>query len=244
MRFLLYNIRYGTGGNRPRCLWSGYLHRTTENLGAITEFIKPLDPDVCGLVEVDAGSYRSGRKNQAEVIAEELGHYHTYRGKYGRSSVTRFLPILNKQGNAFLTRDTIANEQFHYLEKGMKRLVIELALDNVVFFLVHLALSFRVRHHQLADLYALVKNTAKPYIVAGDFNARLWGDREIDLFLAATKLTSAGPALTATYPSWNPRRRLDFILCSPGVVVERFFMPRVIYSDHLPLVCDFRVDDG
>ena len=110
-------------------------------------------------------------------------------------------------------------------------------------FLVHLALSFRVRHHQLSDLYEVVKNTKKPHIVAGDFNALIWGDREIDLFMAATGLTRAGGGNTPTFPSWQPRRNLDFVLHSPDIDVTGFFMPRVLYSDHLPLVCDFDVAD-
>lgn len=241
VRFVLYNIRYGTGG-RPRPLpWSGYLRRTHDNLRAITSFLKGLDPDVIGLVEVDAGSYRSGQRNQAQVIAEELGHYHVYRSKYASSHISHWLPIVNLQGNAFVTRDTIRNQRFHYFEKGVKRLVIELELDALTIFLVHLALGFRARHHQLSDLYALVKDTPKPHIVAGDFNAR-WGDREIRLFLAATGLQNAMPDGTLTYPSWAPRRQLDFVLHSPEIRVQRAWTPQVLLSDHLPLVCDFQIE--
>jgi endonuclease/exonuclease/phosphatase family metal-dependent hydrolase len=236
MRFLLYNIRYATGGHR-RPPWSGYLRRTERNLQALTEFIKPLNPDVVGLVEVDAGSYRSRRRNQAESIAAGLGHYHCYMSKYGASSLAHRIPIINRQGNAFLSRNSFKNEQFHYFEKGVKRLVIELELEEVTVFLVHLALGFRVRHYQLNDLYALVKNTRRPHIVAGDFNS-IWGDHEIALFLAATGLRNANTAGAPSFPSWAPKRQLDFVLHSPELRVERFWMPRVTYSDHLPLVCD------
>jgi endonuclease/exonuclease/phosphatase family metal-dependent hydrolase len=240
MRFLFYNIRYGTGGQRFILPWSGYLRRTTKNLHLITEFVKSLDPDIIGLAEVDAGSYRSRRLNQAEAIASALRHAHTYKCKYHEMSFATVLPIMNKQGNAFLTRDTIVGAHFHYFEKGVKRLVIQLELKNMTFFLVHLALSFKARHHQLVDLYTMVKHTKKPHIVAGDFNST-WGDREIKLFLAATGLTSAGPSGVASYPSWAPRRQLDFILHSKDIKVTNFEMPKVLLSDHLPLVCDFHI---
>ena len=68
MRFLLYNIRYGTG-RRTRWAWMHYLTRTISHLPEIARFIREMDPDVVGLVEVDAGSYRSGRRNQAEFLA-------------------------------------------------------------------------------------------------------------------------------------------------------------------------------
>jgi endonuclease/exonuclease/phosphatase family metal-dependent hydrolase len=239
MRFLLYNIRYATMGTRLFPL-SGYLGLTSANLGRIINFISSVNPDIVGLVEVDAGSYRSGRRNQARTIAESLGHYHTYRSKYRERSLANLLPVMNKQGNAFLTRDTIRNEQFHYFDKGVKRLVIELELDNLTVFLVHLALGHRVRHDQLGDLYSLVKGTGKPHLVAGDFNSH-WGDREIRLFLAATGLKNAGPDSLPTYPSWGPRHQIDFILHSPGINVLRFEAPRVMLSDHLPLWCDFEI---
>lgn len=219
---------------------SGYLKRTGPMLGQITEFIHSQNPDVVGLVEVDGGSFRSGRRNQAEMIASALGHYHTYESKYGDTSWVRFLPVANRQMNAFLTRDEIHEQRFLYFDHGVKRLVIQLELEHVTMFLVHLSIKFRHRQHQLCDLYSLVKNVKKPYLVAGDFNV-FWGDPEIELFLAATGLKSANVGDLATYPSWSPKMELDFILHSPGIQIRNFEMPAVTFSDHLPLVCDFDV---
>jgi endonuclease/exonuclease/phosphatase family metal-dependent hydrolase len=243
MRFVLYNIRYATGGETIRFPWSGYFRRTRQTLEQIVAFLKEVQPDIAGLVEVDAGSYRSDRKNQAQVIADELGHYHTYKSKYHhRALIAQRLPIMNKQGNAFITRDSITNAEYHYFEKGVKKLVIELELEHLTIFLVHLALSSRIRHDQLSDLYALVKDTEKPHIVAGDFNS-MWGDKEIRLFLAATGLINADPNSQPTFPSWSPKRQLDFILHSPEIRTNRFWVPRVLHSDHLPLIYDFELPD-
>lgn len=240
MRFLFYNIRYGTGGRRYILPWSGYLRRTTKNLLSMTRFIRSLKPDIVGLAEVDAGSYRSRKQNQAEFIASALSHKHTYKCKYREFSLPSLLPVIGKQGNAFLTKDTVVDARFHYFNKGMKRLVIQLELKDLTVFLVHLAIKFRIRQAQLTDLYSMVKDTKKPHIVAGDFNSR-WGDNEIKLFLAATGLHNADPIGMASYPSWEPRRHLDFILHSEGIRVRHFDMPRVAFSDHLPLVCDFEI---
>lgn len=239
MRFVLYNIRYGTGGGKIRFPLNGYLKRTGENFGQITQFLHDLNPDVAGLVEVDAGSYRSGRTNQAERVAVQMGQYHVYRSKYGENSLTRHFPIINQQGNAFVVRDGQHKEVFHYFDRGVKRLVIELETERVNFFLIHLALSSRLRHRQLGDLYDLLKDVSKPHIVAGDFNA-LWGEQEIRLFLAATGLKNAHSVNAPTFPSWKPKRHLDFILHSPGIQIERCWTPDVHFSDHLPVVCDFQ----
>jgi len=235
MRFVLYNIRYGTGLKAR-----DYVRFSTRNLERIAAFLRGEEPDLIGLIEVDLGSYRSGGKNQAQLLAESLGHFHSHAVKYEERSFWRRLPVLGKQGNAFLARDRIRNETFHFFEQGMKRLVIELELDHVVVYLVHLALGSRARHQQLGALYSLVKQTQKPVVVAGDFNA-LWGEQEIDLFLAATGLQNANKARLPTYPSGNPHRHLDFILHGPQIVVREFRVPQVPFSDHLPLVLDFDI---
>ena len=235
MRFLLYNMRYGTG---PRM--HNHLRSSRKNLTKITSFLQDLEPDLIGLIEVDHGSYRTGWKNQAEQMAESLGHYHSHSIKYGQSSFWRHVPVVRKQGNAFLARDRIRNETFHFFKHGMKRLVIELELEHMVVYLVHLALGGKVRHHQLNALYELVKQTERPCVVAGDFNM-LWGDKEIDLFLAATGLQNANVDNLPTYPSNNPRRHLDFVLHSKGITVKDFHIPQIPFSDHLPVLVDFDV---
>ncbi|MGE4488047.1 MAG: endonuclease/exonuclease/phosphatase family protein [Kiritimatiellales bacterium] len=240
MRFVLYNIRYGTGGKRIYFPLSSYLKHTGKNLGRIGGFLNELNPDVAGLIEVDAGSYRSKKTNQAQALAERLGHYHVYRSKYAENSLTNRIPVFNQQGNAFLVRDNGHRQAFHYFDRGMKRLVIELEMEHVTFFLIHLALGSRLRHRQLGDMYDLLQTVKRPHIVAGDFNA-LWGEQEVRLFLAATGLKNAQSPNLPTFPSWKPKRHLDFILHSPGITVETCWVPNVLFSDHLPLVCDFSV---
>jgi len=243
MRFLLYNIRYGTGTSgifHFPVPYFGYLRNTRKNLSRIIAYIKSVRPEIIGLVEVDSGSFRTGRFNQAEVIARAMKQYYVYQSKYATSSLIGRLPVLDKQGNAFLTSNEIKAQKFHYFQKGVKRLVIELELEDVIIFLVHLSLKFRHRHHQLKDLYTLFKSINKPVIVAGDFNV-LWGDHELQLFLGATGLQNANTQERPSYPSWSPRRQLDFILHSPEIRVTDFSIPRISLSDHMPLVCDFEV---
>lgn len=243
MRFLLYNICYGTHGNQRKLPLLGLLGRTHDHLNEIIAFIKSVDPDVVGLVEVDSGSYRSGRKSQVDKIAFELGHFHAYNSKYASDSWWQQIPIYNKQGNAFFAKDSIHNEKFHYFERGMKKLVIELELEKVTFFLVHLALGYKARQAQILHLYHMIKETNRPYIVAGDFNAFM-GENEIQLLLAASGMQNADKDMQPSFPSWNPRRHLDFILHSPQIKINRFELPKVQLSDHLPLIIDFEVEDA
>jgi len=244
MRFLLYNIRYAAGIGRVFHLpvpYSGYFKKTDGNFKKIIDFIVSVNPDIMGLIEVDAGSFRSGKNNQAESIAWELQHNHIYQSKYGTTSVAQKVPVLNKQGNAIITNREIVSQKFHYFSEGIKRLVIELEVAECVIFLVHLSIKFRHRHYQLEALHKMVEQASKPVIVAGDFNV-LWGDRELQLFLAATGLRNANSDGEPSHPSRAPRRQLDFIFHSPDIRITSFEIPKVKFSDHTPLVCEFAID--
>ena len=241
MRLLLYNIRYATGTGPAFHLplpGSGYLRNTSRNLARITEFIQDQAPDVVGLVEVDMGSPRSSSVNQAEAIATAIGHSPHFQNKYGLNSINRRLPIVNKQGNAFLTRYPEAVQRPHYFELGIKRLIMELELDQLRLFLVHLSLKHSHRQQQMRHLATLVQGSDKPVVVAGDFNT-LWGDHEIAEFRDGCGLVNPNVRNLPSWPSGRPVRQLDFMLHSPSIEATGFVIPRVALSDHLPLVCDF-----
>jgi len=243
MRFLLYNIRYAAGIGKRFHLpvpYSGYLKRTNGNLSQIIDFVREVNPDIIGLLEVDSGSYRAEKSNQAEAIASKIKQYHVYQSKYPSDSLAQKVPVVNKQGNAVLTSQKIISQRFHYFNEGIKRLVIELELQDFNIFLVHLSLKFRHRQYQLQELHRMVKDVEKPVVVAGDFNV-FWGDRELQLFLAATGLKSANGEGQPSHPSRAPRRQLDYIFHSPEIQITDFFIPQVQLSDHAPLICDFEV---
>jgi len=243
MRLLLYNIRYGVGNGTASPVplpGARYLFAEAAELNRISDFIGGQDPDIVGLIEVDTGSMRSGRVNQAEKIADELGHYTCYESKYAEDSFNQVLPIVRKQANAFLASPRVHGERFHYFDTGIKRLIIELELDDVAIFLVHLSLKYRHRQVQLRNLYELITQSEKPVIVAGDFNT-YWGEDEIYLFMKAAGLHNANRDRLPSYPTRRPRMELDFILYSDGIDITHFDVPHVPFSDHLPLVCDFEV---
>ena len=242
MRLLIWNIRYGAGAGIRFHLpvpGAGYLRPNRSNLRRIIDFIRSTDADVVGLLEVDGGSFRS-RVDQPALIAEAIGHYSTYECKYGTGSVNSMIPILRHQGNAFLAAPRVHGERFHYFRQGVKRLVIELELDDVAIFLVHLSLGHTHRVAQLEHLESIVRNCTKPVIVAGDFNT-FRGDGELEALKSGARLLSANLEGVPTFPSHKPRRELDFILHDESIAIDRFEVPDVRLSDHLPVLCDFRL---
>jgi endonuclease/exonuclease/phosphatase family metal-dependent hydrolase len=164
----------------------------------------------------------------------------SYETKYGQKSLNKILPIVRKQGNAFLAARRVHGEKFHYFDTGIKRLIIELEMEDYAIFLVHLSLKYRHRHLQMRHLYDLIQATEKPVVVAGDFNT-FWGENEIYLFMKAAGLTSANENYLPTYPSRSPRKELDFVLYQDGIEVTGFEVPDVRLSDHLPIICDFEL---
>src|SRR5260370_16732324 len=243
VRVLIYNIPYAPGTGPAFHLpvpGAGYLRSSRQVLSQITEFIKREDRDVFGLIEVDTGAIRTGMVNQADFIARYLGRYSTFEGKYGVSSVNQMVPIVRKQANAFLAAPRVRGERFHYFDTGIKRLIIELELDDIAIFLVHLSLKFRHRQYQLRYLYDLGRKTTNPLIVARPFNPYC-AHHELYLFTQAAGLTSANPHGLPSYPSRSPRKELDFILHSCRFEANRFDIPDVQFSDHLPLICDFTI---
>lgn len=243
MRFLLYNIRYAAGIGRhfhfpfPYC---GYFKKTEIHLKSILRFMKSLNPDIVGLIEVDCGSYRANRKNQAVDAARELKLDSIYRTKYASTSLLHKLPLLNKQGNAILTDRQIIASRFHYFDVGVKRLVIELELRRLSIFLVHLSLNYRDRQRQLDGLKRMLAQVEKPVLVAGDFNS-LRGDYELRNFMDATGLKNANRSGRPSYPSRYPVSQLDYIFHCDAIRVMDFRIPLVKFSDHAPLICDFEI---
>ncbi len=243
MRLVLYNICYGIGTVSKKNLalhGARYILGNQSNVIEIANFIAGLQADIIGLVEVDSGSLRARKINQAKVIADQLGHYTAYGCKYGKNSINQYIPILRNQSNAFLATDTIHGERFHYFDEGVKKLIIELEMEHYAIFLVHLSLQFKQRQLQLKSLYELIKTVDKPVIVAGDMNT-FAGERELTLFKQASGLRSANVDNQPSFPSWRPKLELDFILYQDGIEVSNFEIPHALLSDHLPLVCDFSV---
>ena len=144
---------------------------------------------------------------------------------------------MRKQANAILTREKISNSNFHYFPLGFKKLIIEVEVYGINFFLVHLSLKKKVRKAQINHLIEITKGD-RPIIIAGDFNT-FSGVDEISELKAELGLKNPNRENLKSFPAWKPKKGLDHILCSEEINVTDFQVPDVRFSDHLPLILDF-----
>lgn len=239
---MVYNIAYGSGAP---CSYAEhilkfhrYFNRSNKNMLQISRFIKKIDADVIGLIEVDMGSVGTALINQADEIGKITDHHTHYTTKYGDALSGKIIPILRKQGNAILAKNKTLSGIYHYFPGGFKKLIIELELETFDFFLVHLALSKRVRKSQLRHLSNLLSNKKKPVVIAGDFNV-FKGEKELNEIQEKLNLFNPNKKNIPTFPAWEPKYQLDFILCSNGISINNIEVPDVRLSDHLPVILDF-----
>lgn len=240
MRLVIYNVRYGTGTGLSYHLplpFSGSLRHSSKRFEAIKTFLEELSPDLIGLVEADGGSFRQRGICQAKTIANAVGGESRFAVKYGNGLSK--LPLLKSQGNAIISKESPLRVTCHDLGRGMKRNALEAEFEEFSMVLVHLSLGSASRKHQIEELRKICSSRKGPLIIAGDYNT-LRGPKELAP-LIEEGMSTVNRGGIPTFPCGKPRKELDFILVSPDIELETFFVPRARFSDHLPLVCDLKI---
>ena len=237
MRLLSYNIQTGISydhyGHYLTRSWQHVIPNGTrrKNLDAIAGRLS--EYDVVALQESDAGSLRTGFTNQTEYLARQSNF------PYWLDQTNRRLGHFAKHGNGLLSRVPPLKVTRHKLPglPGRGALVAEYGRvhGSMAIFVLHLALGTVTRLRQIDYLAALV-NQFEHVIFMGDLNCNS-SSPEIQRLVGNTRL--AMPIRQhGTFPSWRPRRRIDHILVSAAIRIERSFVPRWRYSDHLPIAMD------
>ncbi len=234
LRLLSYNIQAGIDTRHYReYVTKGWKHllpsrERLRNLNLIAEMLRGYD--LVGLQEVDSGSLRSGFVDMTEYLAHRSGYPHWYR------QVNRNIGVLAQHSNGFLSRIRPTRVSNHRLPPGSGRGAMMLEFgegsDALVVCSMHLSLSRRVRTRQLDYVSELV-GKHKHLVVMGDLNAGC-DSNEVRRFIDRAGLTE--PACEqATFPSWRPVRRIDHILVSHTIEVQRTKVVDYALSDHLPI---------
>jgi endonuclease/exonuclease/phosphatase family metal-dependent hydrolase len=241
VKLLSYNIHIGA---QP----AGYGHYLTrawrhalpgpgmhDTLDAIGDLMQGYD--FVAIQEADAGSLRTRFVNQMEYLAKRAGFDHV------DFAVNRDLSPVARHASGFLSRHKPSAVVKHRLPgriPGRSALEVDLGPEagDLSLLLTHLSLGHFDRHQQLDYLSGLVK-PARPTVLLGDLNC------EPDILRAHQALSGCGicvPEQTpATFPSWRPKLRLDHILGSTHVSIQRLEALPTLLSDHLALAAEITI---
>lgn len=236
LRLLCFNMQVGIQTQRyhhyvTRC-WQHLLPYAKRNnhLQLMARVFE--DYDVVALQEADGGSFRSGRINQVEFLAQHAQFPHHVQ------QLNRNLGALAQHSNGLLSRPAFASIETHVLPgwlpgRGALAAQLEWPHGQTLHIIsAHLALGARVQKQQL-DFIAQQVPQHQPCIVMGDFNC------SAQALLAHPKLRETGLQLLTlnhpSYPSWRPLKGLDHVLVSPQLADAQVKLLPPLFSDHLPL---------
>lgn len=240
MKILLYNVGYFTGndGSVADYLTGSYRyfwkkgHYQIETAEKIRCLIAEHEPDICGLIEIEAATPAS----PAYLCASDHLPHLSCAVKYGHDSLLRKIGFFKNNGNAVLSRKELTVKQ-HYLQNGNKRLVLEIEVtDRFSIFVVHLSLRRNTREKQFYELKTIIRGK-KQVIVCGDFNI-FGGREELEPLLNKTNLRIVNKHGDLTFPANNPRLMLDVFLCSHNLKVKDLQVLACDSSDHLPVLLE------
>jgi endonuclease/exonuclease/phosphatase family metal-dependent hydrolase len=217
----------------------------------IARVIARFNPDIIALQELDVGRSRSGKIDQAEMIARKLEmkfHFNpAFRWKdeqYGNAILSRYPMALIKSGS--LPRLTAKNR--YHEPRGVLWVSVEFEGKKVQVFNTHLSLSPRERGLQvdalLGEQWLQNPDCHGPVILCGDFNTlpRSAEYRKICHKLYDSQVVLAGHRPRSTWFGYYPVRRIDYVFVNASFQIHSNTVPRTglekVASDHLPLITE------
>ena len=265
---ITYNIGYLSGMTnnlpvpKPKELFD-------ENLLSVYSEFEKFNADIICLQEIDYHSKRSFYVNQQEEL-QKLGYnnvfqavnwdkkylpfpYYPFSVHYGEmysgQSILSKYPLIDINR---IVLERVASYPFYrdafYLDRLAQVSKILIGADTVILINVHLeAFDSVTRTNQtryLADLLSDYKDTF-PLLLAGDFNSdEQRNQASIKILLEIPGIKSAGHELGKTFPSVNPKVRLDYIFYNEKFIEIKSAKILTSFgdaSDHLPLLMEFKL---
>lgn len=232
MKVASYNIRSGI--HHPR------------KLSAIADALRPIGADLIALQEVDNGAPRSGKVNQAKVLAELL------QLPFSVFSATEQLEAGGETGNGVLSRYPLTGIEVTKLpgsDRSLHTLThVAVAHPSQAFLLLNTALGSTAaeRETQLERIISIVQqrtNVAEAVLLAGSFHAQL-GDGELQTLRTVMRDAHSGLQNRVTCPAGQAGgadRTIDYLFYSPEFELVRadVVTEAGAASNHYPLVAQF-----
>ena len=244
-KLLTLNIAHGRGP----VLHQGLVKQKTilKWLDKIATLLIDFNPDVVALQEIDEDSRWNGHLDLLEYLREKTGFHYSSYGMHNRHHGKFRL----NYGNAFLSQHPIVQEEVVAFDKkkiGSKGFLYcrcDTPLGLLDFINVHLDFkSKRTRLMQCHEVKKFVLNKEVEYdvyspmtpIVMGDFNAQIKNQQDAAKFLleevSAHSHYRSYPVKARTFPSYLPRKAIDYIFIPDTLHVSHSEVIRRKVSDH------------
>ena len=226
-------------------------------LGKITDLLLDINPDIVALQEIDEDSRWNGHLDLLEFLRENAGLKHAAYGMHNRHNGKYRL----NYGNAFLSKYPILAEEMVDFDskrignKGFLYCRCDTPLGVLDFINLHLDFkSKKSRIIQCHEVKKFVLNKEIEYdvesgmrpIVMGDFNAQMKNTGDASRFLleevsSHTRYRSY-PVKALTFPSYLPRKAIDYIFVPENLQVAHSEVVRRKVSDHRAVSVEIRMD--
>lgn len=251
LRLLTLNVAHGRRDLPHQALLRPPTVR--RHLSEIATAVTRLAPDVVALQEADGPSAWSGNFDHVATLSSltDLGDH--FRGDHNPFTLGRFRLA---SGTALLARHPLhdtTSERFGLSWRDTKGFVVATVAvpewDHMRLDVVSVHLDFlvpSVRRKQIRHMVEVLRDRGRPLVVLGDLNC-CW-DREprsMNLLTQTLGLRAHAPSCKVpTFPSYRPRRRLDWILVSPELEYGGYHTVPTPVSDHLGVLADLRPSRG
>lgn len=238
------------------------------NIDEVTNAIKALGADIVALNEVDNKTERSGKVDQAQYIAKQLGlHYAFGRaidfegGQYGIAIVSKY-PIENWEVVELPSGEPGVDEQRIVLAAEIKHdkfdspiIVLNTHLDYKEDHSIQKQQVARINDIAVANvsLKQIKDATTKIKILMGDFNDTYNSANVAELERYWDLVSAKDSYKMRTWPAANPMADLDHIFTSRG---QRWELKEIkvpggddlgvdwdSVSDHLPIIATMRLKE-
>lgn len=226
MRILTYNIRAGFGTDNVR------------SLNRIVDVIRSSGADIVCLQEVDLRMIRTMFVDQPRWLEKHLNMQSVYQ--------RNFVMGFGGMGNLILSRYPLVEATPHALssrleQRGLLEVIIDTPEGRLSVFCTHWGLSGEERKTQASETAAILNASKSPVILCGDFNESSIEPALASIISASnlTDLVSEVIEPEPTFPSNDPKVRIDYVLGSPQIKASSASFIDSPASDHRAVLVEF-----
>jgi endonuclease/exonuclease/phosphatase family metal-dependent hydrolase len=247
----LYNLNIMHGRNSKNAIIPPFFgrKRIQDNLKKIADNIKENNPDIVTLQEIDQGSILSGSFDQFDWLNSNLNYSYKYFAP--SCSITFFGKKMFVSGNAIFSRYPLEQCKSHIFDftfptdrMGFVSADVKLPNNKLVTVIsAHLVYLDWIRHNprlqELDVIKKVINEKRNSFIISGDLNCDYVGrESSVRDFVKQLnlKVYDSSSRDLSTYPSWNPTKRIDWILASKDLEFYSYKVVKEKISDHLGVI--------